>query len=78
MSDITFTGYKAYAGYFSDTNIVVNRVTALENGKFQFTTEYPDGQPVHADFKLTPPPALLPEKNKSGLSDGGEAKSPAA
>ncbi len=78
VSDITFTGYKAYSGYFSDTNIVVNRVTALENGKFQFTTEYPDGQPVHADFKLTPPPALLPEKNKSGLSDGGEAKSPAA
>ena len=77
-SDLTFTGYKAYTGYFSDTNIIVNRVMPVENGKFQFATEYPDGQPVHANFKLTPPPALLPEKNKSILSDGGEAEVPAA
>lgn len=76
--DIVFTGYKAYTGYFSDTNVIVNRVTPVEPDKFQLTTEYPDGQPLNLNIKLTPPPALVPDKDKTGMGDGGDAELPAA
>lgn len=70
--DIVFTGYKAYEGYFSDTNVIVNRVTSDDSGIFRLATDYPDGQPLKLNAKLTPPPALLPDKSRSGLSDGGD------
>ena len=76
--DIIFTGYKAYTGYFSDTNVIINRVTPVEPDKFQLTTEYPDGQPLNLNIKITPPPALVPDKDKSGMGDGGDAEMPAA
>lgn len=75
--DIVFTGYKAYEGYFSDTNVIVNRVTSDDSGIFRLATDYPDGQPLKLNAKLTPPPALLPDKSRSGLSDGGDMEPPA-
>lgn len=75
--DIVFIGYKAYEGYFSDTNVIVNRVTNGDSGIFRLATDYPDGQPLNLNAKLTPPPALLPDKSRSGLSDGGDMEPPA-